>query len=90
MEFLLAAIVLLLMLTGASWLLLESVSRCGRWWYWQSFRFRSWRRSLRFARYRHVSMLQCRRTRARPAPLGGLRFTRSRSEQFGDGPPETR
>lgn len=89
MEFLLAAIVLLLMLTGASWLLLELGSRCGRWWYWQSFRFHSWRRSLRFARYRHVSMLRCVRTREKPASFGRLRFTRSRAEQFGDGPPES-
>ena len=87
MEFLLAAIVGLMLLGLASLLLVEGgfliVRTYGRLSYWLRYRYPSWRsgRQVRALKRRYGS------TRDRSRPFGALRFTKSRAEEF-SGPPE--
>lgn len=87
-EFILAAIVFLMLLMIASYLAVWAVEAIYR----SLCRWSSWwdsRRSLRVSA-RRVRALKRRYGPARdksPSPLGKLRFTRSRAKEF-DGPPD--
>lgn len=87
MEFLLACLVGLMLLGLASLLVVEGGFLIARTYarlsYWLRYRYPSWRsgRQVRALKRRYGS------TKG-PAPLGALRFTRTRAEQFADGPPD--
>jgi hypothetical protein len=89
MEFFLIALMFLILLCLGAWCLVESgflFSRCYR---WAHSSLPSRLSSFWYAR--QVAALKSRyereRARRRPVSLGALRFTRTRAEQFGDGPP---
>lgn len=90
MEFLLMSFAGLILLALASLLVVEAgflIARIySRLSFWFRYHYLSW------SSLRQVNALKRRygrRDRLRPS-LGRLRFTRTRAEQFGDGPPEAR
>jgi hypothetical protein len=92
MDFLIVSLMFLMILAAATWGLVESAWFFGRAYRWLRLRLPSHLSSWWYGRQVEALRRRYMRERARrqPVNLGALRFTRSRAEQFGDGPADVR